>query len=215
MRRQPAAEPGLHVVRQRKGVQRRHRQCHAAALLVHGAAPCLLDARRQDGEGRLVVLRQQRVEIDEVADAFRHAVGDAGHREAAEGVAHEDHVLQLLRFQHRGDVLHEGVDGDGARHQVPALAEPGLGRREDAVALGTQPVRGVLPDPAAAPGAMHQDKGLGSGGRGLRQGGGSREGDGPGGEDVATLQGVSPCRWSAQMNAPPPRWQAAPSQPQP
>ena len=82
-----------------------------------------------------------------MADSLRHAVGGAGDRHAAEAVADEDDVLDLLRLQVLDQILHEGLQRDGPGEQVAALAEAGLRRRGDPMAPSAQQTGDVAPAP--------------------------------------------------------------------
>jgi hypothetical protein len=63
----------------------------------------------------------------------------------------QDHVVQVLPFDHVDDVGDVGVERDLPAHQVHALAEPGQRRREHLVAAAFQQIGDAAPAPAAVP----------------------------------------------------------------
>ncbi len=113
---------------------------------------------RQEVERRFAVLEDRGVEIDEVANALGHAVGRAGDDWPGETVADQHHGGELLGVEHIDEVGNEGFECDSRRKQVTALAEPGLCRREDAMALGAERIGDARPAPAAVKGPMQQDE---------------------------------------------------------
>src|SRR5262249_2879860 len=100
------------------------------------------------------------VEIDELADAVAHGVGDTGDGVAAEAVADESDVVEILVFDHVGDVGHEEVEIDRLGNQVRALAEAGLRRRGHGVPASTLDRGDFAPAPAAVPRAVQKYVGL-------------------------------------------------------
>ncbi len=93
-----------------------------------GFLEALAEVGRREIEDRLAVLRHQRVEIDEVREALRHPVGDAGHDHAAVALAGQDHIVQVLIAKQVDDVLDVGLQADLRRRQVRSLAVAGEGR---------------------------------------------------------------------------------------
>ena len=80
------------------------------------------DLRRQPVEQRLTVLHDPRIEIDEVPDARRLRVGDAGDHRSAIAVADENDIVEILEPQHVRDVPAVQVDVDIGRQQMRPLA---------------------------------------------------------------------------------------------
>ena len=100
------------------------------------AARLALRARfgRQQVEQAVAVVGREGVEIDELGDARARAVGDAGRDHAAIGMADQIDVAQVLEFQHAEDIGDVGLEIDVGPRQMGALAEPGIGRRDQPVA---------------------------------------------------------------------------------
>ena len=140
--------------------QRGRRQRNAAPLLPHEPAPRGGEIGRQRVERALPTLAQQRVEEHELPELFRHAVGDAGDDRAAEAVADQHHVLELLGLDEVRDVGDEDVERDDAGQVVARRAETGEGRREHSVARRAQPLGDDAPAPATMPGAVDEDEGV-------------------------------------------------------
>ena len=118
---------------------------------------------RIDRERVLAALQHDRVEVHQVRQPFRDPIGHARDRDAAEAVAHQDHVVQLLGLDDLHQVLDEGIDGDAAGQQVGAVAHAGIAGRVHPVACRRQALGHRPPAPAAMPGAMRQHIGLAAG----------------------------------------------------
>lgn len=73
-----------------------------------------------------------------MAQPLGRAVGDHRRHHPAVAVPDEDDVAQILEGQHAEHVLHVGLQPDAGHRLVRALAETGVGRREDLVAAGAQ-----------------------------------------------------------------------------
>ena len=82
---------------------------------------------------------------------------------AAEAVADEDGVVELLGLEHGDKVLDERAEGDRGVEEVGAVAEAGLGRGMDGVAGGAEEGCDAGPAPGAVKGAVEQDEGGHSG----------------------------------------------------
>ena len=106
----------------------------------------------------LAVPEHRGIKVDQLTQALGHAVGHAGDGVAPKAVADQHHLVQVLPDQHIGNVVHKGVERDGRRHQMRALAATGLRRREDRVAMRPETVGNLTPAPAAMEGAVHQHK---------------------------------------------------------
>jgi hypothetical protein len=157
-------EPGLHpgdvvgvghaVVRQRLGPGEQH-QLDAADHL----GPAAGRGHERGGQlgQRLAVHRGRRVEVDEVADAVRRPIGDAGDHHAAVAVADQDHVPQVLVVEHRHHVPDVGVEVDLRAQQVRPLPQSGQRRGEHLVTRRPQPRRHPAVAPAAVGSTVDQD----------------------------------------------------------
>jgi hypothetical protein len=104
------------------------------------------------------VLRHEGVEVDQRLDAFRHAVGHAGDHDAAVRMAAQDHVRELLGFDATADVANVRFQRDVLGALVGALADAGVGGREDCVPRVAQRGGGLAVAPPAMPGAVHENE---------------------------------------------------------
>jgi hypothetical protein len=141
-------------------IARRRRDADAA--VVAGALDVAQHALAADEvEARGAVLGQEGVEIDDVADPRRKAVGDTGDHHAAVGMADQDEVAERLALDGAADVLDVGGEVDVAAEQMAPLAEAGERGRVDPVSGAAERLGDRRPGHAAAPGAVHDHVGLG------------------------------------------------------
>jgi hypothetical protein len=124
-----------------------HRGEHAGA--VRGASQV---------EQGLAVARHEGVEVHEPGDPLGGAVGDDGRDHAAVAVADQHHVAQVLEVQHGQDVGDMRLEVELGTCEVAALAEAGVGRREELVTSLAQQRAHLLPGPARRPGAVRHEK---------------------------------------------------------
>jgi len=87
-------------------------------------------------------------------DARARPIRDAGRDHTAVGVADQDHVVQILRLEHRDDVLDMRVEAYIRVAEMRALAEARVGRRPQLVTGAKHQRAHLLPRPAGRPRAM-------------------------------------------------------------
>ncbi len=134
MRAQPAHEPVFgRAVWDWERVRTWHGQRKAPALLAGGSYAAVRQVWRYESERSVAVLRDQRIEVDDLLNAFRHAVGHPGHHHAAIGMADQGDVAELLCCDEASDVQDVRVQGDLLRQEVGTLAEASQGRGPHAV----------------------------------------------------------------------------------
>jgi hypothetical protein len=97
--------------------------------------------------------------MNTIGDRGQHLLGNAGDDTAGVGVPGQHDVLQAFVFDQVDDVGDVGVEIDGGRQEMDALAEAGERRGVDLVAALFEPVGHPPPAPAAVPGAVHQHEG--------------------------------------------------------
>jgi len=116
----------------------------------------------------LTVFRDERVQIDQMADPVGDRVGDSGHDHAAIGMAAQYHIIQLLLSKEVDDLFDVGGHVD-RRESIPGpFREAGKRGREHPMAPRSQEVGEPPVAPAAMIGAMDQHVGPRIGGQGCR-----------------------------------------------
>src|SRR5437764_10866665 len=124
MWRQPRRQPGLlRGIAQSERSRGRRGNAEAPARFLRELLARFDKFVGQEAEHALPALQHGGIEIDELLDAPRLAVGSAGDRWATERVADQDDVLEVLELQYIDDVLDEGVHRDRLRQQMRAFAE--------------------------------------------------------------------------------------------
>src|SRR5665213_2762091 len=106
----PVSNTGISKVASACGTQRRltHSRLTIAMLNISAgigavSPPLSRAAPRKPARNCAATGGHEGVEIDQRLDAVRHAVGDAGDDHAAIGMADQDDVVQLLRFDAADD----------------------------------------------------------------------------------------------------------------
>ncbi len=106
----------------------------------------------------LAVLRDHRVEVDQVRDAFRNPVGRGGDHQPRVAVADEHHVGEVLLGDQPDHVVDVRVEPHVGTQQVRLVAVAGQGRREHPVAGGREQRHHPLPAPTAVPSTVYQQE---------------------------------------------------------
>ena len=96
--------------------------------------------------------------VHQTPDPIAHTIGDAGNRDAREGMADENDIIELLESDDAADVRDVRLQTHIGTGQVLTLAAARAGGCEHAVPLGFQQRPHVPPHPAAVPGAVDQDE---------------------------------------------------------
>src|SRR5262249_34674296 len=78
----------------------------------------------------LAVLRDKRIEIYDICNPLRHAVGDACNYHPAGTASDENDLMEVLKFKDTRDVLDMSLKPDLAAYQMRSLAESGERWRE-------------------------------------------------------------------------------------
>jgi hypothetical protein len=105
------------------------------------------------------MLRHEGIEINELRDSIGGDIGNAGRDHAAVRVADQDRVTHVFHLQDHQHVLNVRLEADQRRGKMHALAETGVGRRDQFMPLRTKERMHLLPHPACGPGTMRDDKG--------------------------------------------------------
>src|SRR5205085_644131 len=100
--------------------------------------------------------QRQGIDQGEADDALAHQFGDPAHHHAARTRAGQHDIVQVFVEQELRDLLGLRLGRDAGPHRTLALAAAVEARRIDAMPRAAQPVRHLLPDPAALIGAVHQ-----------------------------------------------------------
>jgi hypothetical protein len=61
---------------------------------------------------RISVLRDERIQINESFDAFRHPIGHPGDDHAAVGMAAQDNLVEFFSFNAAGDISNVSFERD-------------------------------------------------------------------------------------------------------
>ncbi len=117
------------------------------------------DLGREPGERRLSVFEHDGIEIHELTNALRYAIGRAGDRQSTKAVAHQNDIGQVLVFEDVDDVLDEYTEIDRGRKQMRTFAEPAEGGGQDLMPVIPQDPGDRFPAPSAVPGAVNENVG--------------------------------------------------------
>jgi hypothetical protein len=107
----------------------------------------VVGAREDDVQHALAVLRYKRIEIYDICNPLRHAVGDACNYHPAGTVSDENDLMKVFKFKDTRDVLDMSIKPDLAACQTRSLAESGERWREHLVPSPTQDRRDFFPAP--------------------------------------------------------------------
>ncbi len=106
----------------------------------------------------LARLRDDGVDVDEVAQALGHPVRDGRADHAAVGVDDQHDLVQLFHLDGVGHVGDVRLQRDRGRHEVHALAHAGERHGMHAMPGPGQRRHHVAPAPAAVPGAVDEQE---------------------------------------------------------
>jgi hypothetical protein len=108
---------------------------------------------------RLSVIRDKRVEVNQLRNAVPRAVGHAGCDHAAIAVADQDDVPQVFISDDVEDVLNVRFEIDRRVSQMLAFANTGLGRRDQAMPGCSHQRVHLFPCPSGRPRTVADEEG--------------------------------------------------------
>src|SRR5437660_12178963 len=108
---------------------------------------------------RLSVIRHKRIDVNQLRDPVPRAVGHAGCDHAAIAMADQHDVPQVFLSDDVEDVLNVRFEIDRRVGEMLALANAGLGRRDQAMPGGSHQRLHLFPCPSGRPRAMADEKG--------------------------------------------------------
>src|SRR5215471_17270993 len=104
------------------------------------------------------MLGDERIQINESFDAFRHPIGRSSDDHAAVGMTAQDDLVEFFSFNAADDVSNVSFERDCLARGMGALADASERRRDHDVTPAAQLICGVAITPAPMPCSMYKDK---------------------------------------------------------
>ena len=102
------------------------------------------------------MLYDQPIQVDQLAQQLRHAVGDAVNDMATKAMSDQHHVIQFFAENDGGDIINEGREPHLRVEQMRTLAKSGHGGRKNLMSGSTQNHRHIAPAPTTMPCPVYQ-----------------------------------------------------------